>query len=259
MDSMKLNSEVAYKGRIGRLRELYCKEQLRYMGACYKKISEDQSEYALLKGKTIYCGKNCDGCCSYTFIGATLQECEAIAYYLQSNHEIRDWFVARFPEWRESVREKGDHFLACQKAHADLVAHGSNERDDAAFDAAIENHNRQHIGCPFLDQGLCAIYEARPTNCAGFFATSPPERCQPGKDTEESLKPEFALTRIDDVVNDTSFYYKELRSPVTLYMPVAVYQILDDGYRFLQQFAGIEGIKQEALGDPEVRSIIRSL
>ncbi|RJO61841.1 MAG: hypothetical protein C4542_05395 [Dehalococcoidia bacterium] len=228
------------------------------MKACYKKIGEDQLEYVRVHGKSISCGMGCDACCRYLYIGATLQECEAIAYYLQHNEALLESFVALYPSWRESVREKGDQFKECQQRFTDMLKYGSSKPKEEAFDESIKRHNRQKICCPFLENNLCTIYETRPANCAGFFATSPPELCQPVEDEAPALKPEFTLTQIDDAVNDTSFYYKSLNHPVTLYAPVAVYHILEESYSYLNQFAGLEGIKQEALNDPEVRAIIRS-
>ncbi len=257
-DSMIINRKIAYKGQIGHLRELYCIEQLRYMKACYKKIGEDQLEHVRVNGKTISCDKGCDACCRYLYIGATLQECEAIAYYLQHNQVLLENFLSRYPSWRESVREKGDQFLECHQRFTDMLTFGSSKVREEAFDESIKRHNLQKICCPFLENNLCIIYETRPANCAGFFATSPRELCQPAEDGDLALKPEFTLTNIEDVVNDTSFYYKKLDHAVTLYTPVAVYRILEEGYSYLNQFAGLEGIKQAALNDPEVRSIIRS-
>jgi Fe-S-cluster containining protein len=255
---IKYNCKIAYRGQLGHLRELYCIEQLRYMKACYKKIGEGQLEHVLAHGKTISCGKGCDACCRYLYIGATLQECEAIAYFLQHNWALLESFITRYPRWRESVREKGDQFIECQRLFTDMLVNGSNKPKEEAFDESVKRHNHQNILCPFLENSLCIIYETRPANCAGFFATSPPELCQPVEDEVPSLKPEFTLTAIEDVLNDTSFYYKRLDHPITLYAPVAVYQILTEGYSYLNQFAGLEGIKKEAYNDPEVSAIIRS-
>ena len=105
---------------------------------------------------------------------------------------------------------------------------------------------------------MCIIYEARPANCAGFFATTSPERCAFAESEDRALKPEFALTNIEDVVSDTSFYFNSLRHPVTLYAPVAVYRILTEGYSYLNQFAGLEDIKREASNDPEIRFLMRA-
>ncbi len=253
---IQLNRQIAYRGEVGRRREIYCTEQLRYMQTCYKKIGEDQLEHVRAQGKSISCAKGCDACCRNLFVGATLQECEAIAYYLHRNEALLDRFVVRYPFWRESVRNKGDQFIECQKRFADLLALGPGKTREEAFDEAIRRHNNQNICCPFLEDSLCAIYECRPANCAGFFVTSPPALCEPVRTGEPGLNPEYTLTHIEDVVNDTTFYYQSLKHPVTLYTPVAVYRILEEGYVYLNQFAGLRGIKQAALNDPEVRAII---
>jgi Fe-S-cluster containining protein len=255
---LQLNRKIAYRGEVGRRREEYCVEQLRYMRACYKKIGEDQLEHVRAAGKTISCSKGCDACCRNLFVGATLQECEAIAYFLQQNEELLARFIANYPAWRASVRDKGDQFMECERRFADILALGPGKAREEAFDESIKLHNRQNICCPFLEDNLCAIYECRPANCAGFFVTSHPALCEPGKVGEHDIHPEYTLTHIEDVVNDTSFYYKSLECPVTLYTPVAVYRILEEGYAYLNQFAGLRGIKQEAFNDPDVRAILHN-
>jgi hypothetical protein len=102
---------------------------------------------------------------------------------------------------------------------------------------------------------MCSIYEVRPSNCAGFFVTHSPDLCRP----REYYQPKFSLTAIDDVLYDTSFYYKKLAQPYTVYMPVAVFRLLDEGYSYLARFSGLEKIMSDALADPEVREIVRTL
>ena len=41
-DILRLNREIAYLGRVGRRREEYCREQVKYMQACHSKIGQDQ-------------------------------------------------------------------------------------------------------------------------------------------------------------------------------------------------------------------------
>jgi hypothetical protein len=42
-------------------------------------------------------------------------------------------------------------------------------------------------------------------------------------------------------------------------MPVAVFRLLDEGYSYLARFSGLENIMSDALADPEVSEIVRTL
>jgi len=184
-----------------------------------------------------------------------LQECEAIAFYLSCHESLLSNFLTRYPGWRAGVWESGDLFHRCEQLYDEMLLGGSSKKRERDFQDALERHNEQRIVCPFLINDLCSIYEVRPSNCAGLFVTHSPELCHP----QGSRKPRFSLTSIDDVVNDVSFYYKTLAKPVTLYMPVAVYRLLEEGFSYLAQFPGIDKIESEAMADPEVQTILKSL
>ena len=252
-DFLQLNQNIADKGKIGRLREQYCLEQIRYMGVCHQKIGRDQLEYVRARGETISCDKGCSFCCRSLYIGATLQECEAIAYHLSHNEAVLNSFLKKYVSWREVVKQSGDLFRKGEQLFNDMLLFGADQQKEQAFEEALRHHNKQNIACPFLENDLCTIYEVRPCNCAGCFVTHPPDRCRPLSPDE----PKFNLTSIDDVVFDVSFYYKSLGQPVTLYMPVAVYHILEEGFSYLAQFPGLERLESEALNDAEIRGIIQ--
>ena len=255
VELMALNREIAYAGKIGRRREEYCREQMRYMGVCHRKIGEDQSVYVKARGETISCQSGCSYCCQTVYVGASLQECEAIAYYLAHHEPLLLEFMNTYPKWREKVRQGGDRFHDCEQFFNDMLRMGNSPEKDRAFQQVLKRHNKQGIACPFLKGDLCTIYEVRPSNCAGFFVTHARDLCRP----REYYEPKFNLTSINDVLYDTTFYYQTLAQPITLYMPVAVYRLLEEGYYFLSQFPGLEDIAAEALSDPEVQGIVRSL
>jgi Fe-S-cluster containining protein len=250
---VKENQKIAYRGKIGRRREQYCLEQIRYMGVCHKKIGQDQLDYVKARAEAISCGPVCSDCC-YVYVGASLQECEAIAYYLSHNESLLSNFLAAYPAWWGKVTQGRAVFRECEQLFVEMLQEGIDEKKDRAFQSALKRHNRQGIACPFLASNLCSIYEVRPANCAGFFVTHSPELCR----RREGYEPKFSLTSIDDVVFDISFYYKALLHPVILYMPVAVYNILDGGYSYLARFPGLKDIASEVLADPEVQAILGS-
>lgn len=253
IDFLRLNREIAYKGKIGWLREQDCLEQIRYMKVCHQKISQDQIEYARASGETISCGKGCSFCC-YLYIEASLQECEAIAYYLYHNEPVLNSFLKKYPGWREVVRQNGNLFCNCEQLFTEMLLFGADKQKEQAFKEALRRYRKQNIGCPFLENDLCLIYEVRPCNCAGLFITTSPDQCRPLNPDD----PKFNLTTIDEVVFDISFYYRNLSHPILLFMPVAVYRILEEGFSYLSQFPCLEGLEAEALNDPEIRVIVQS-
>ncbi len=255
VEPLQLNREIAYRGKIGKRREQYCLEQLRYMGVCHQKIHQDQLEYVKTHGGSITCGAGCSYCCRSVYVGASLQECEAIAYYLSHHPALLSRFLSAYPGWRARIKQGGDRFQECENQFNEMLRKGTSPEKDRSFQQILRRHNKQGVTCPFLDGDLCSIYEARPSNCAGFFVTHSPELCRP----REYYEPKFNLTSIEDVLYDTSFYHKSLTFPVTLYMPVAVFRIMEEGYSYLSQFPGLEDIAALALGDPDVKDALRSL
>lgn len=253
IDRFKLNLEIAYKGRIGRLRERFCIEQIKYINACHRQSALEQIEYAKARGETISCQKGCSFCCHF-YVEASLQECEAIVYYLYHNEKALHTFLGKYPQWRAKLRESGDLFRRCEQIFCEMLAFGSNKPREQAFEEAIRHYRQQNISCPFLDNDLCVIYEVRPYTCAGLFVTTPPELCNPLNPNE----PKFNLTITDEVMFDLSFYYKRLNQPNLMFMPVAVYEILEKSLSYLSRFSGLESLEYEVLNDPEVKEIIKS-
>ena len=255
--NIELNRAVAYKGEAGQRREEYCREQLRYMKACHTRINTDQAEYVKNLGLSISCSAGCSRCCQYLYIGATLQECEAVVYHLYSHEDLFEKFIQEYPVWRENIRQSGDLFEHCQQEYINLLIKGESRQREQAFEEAVRAHNKLGIPCPFLNDNLCSIYDVRPSNCAGFFVTTPPSECEPLDLDDLNFNLKFNLTSIEDATNDVTFYFNQLAHPVTLYMPVAAYRIIEEGFSYLSRFAGLEKLRQAATNDPEVRAVIR--
>jgi Fe-S-cluster containining protein len=93
-------------------------------------------------------------------------------------------------------------------------------RKQEAFSQAQARYARQNICCPFLEGNLCSIYEVRTYNCAGFYATTPPEWCNPSNPHEPKI---YRSKLPGEVILDLTFYHKPLRTPVFSVMPFVVY------------------------------------
>ena len=111
-DYFTINREIAYKGRIGQQRRDFCISYTRRKKKRIEEIQSAQLEAAKARGEMIACQKGCCFCCSM-YVEATIQECEAIVYYLYQDESVLKGFLHRYPQWRDSIRENGDLFKSC--------------------------------------------------------------------------------------------------------------------------------------------------
>lgn len=109
IDYFKLNKEIAYKGKVGRMREESCIRYIRHKQAAFKVIKQKIIEQTAAVGETITCHKGCFFCCSQ-YVGASIQECEAIVYYLYQHENLLADFLQAYPKWREDVRKNESLF-----------------------------------------------------------------------------------------------------------------------------------------------------
>jgi Fe-S-cluster containining protein len=246
---------IAYRGRIGRKRETYC---VRYIAAKTRLLQEVGKKLASAEmelGKKVTCEKGCTICCSM-YIEATIQECEAIVYFLYHHESPLASFLHAYPAWRAALREQGDIFKGRSRY---WQPQPTAEKAASLWREFTEEEDRyfaQGIPCPFLSDGLCSIYEVRPYVCASYGAVTPPEYCRCGSANEPKVVK--AIPR--GVRSDRSFYYPDqLSARVLSTMQVMVYEVLKSGLTCYSN-AGIEGLEyvdKEWLNDPEVSSIYR--
>jgi Fe-S-cluster containining protein len=266
IDFFKLNRAVAYKGRIGRMREEFSKLCLGQKQSIITQIEEKQKSIAQSKNAVISCRNGCSYCCS-AYVEATLQECEVIVFYLYNNETALSLFLQAYPQWRDKLTEAGDPFEKCQEPLSQPIEPRANLLHKKIIDEATDYYARYNIPCPFLQNQMCSIYEVRPYLCAGYYTTDPAEWCaqyfnverlqsvtpfDPAKDRSESVVPARALNY------DRSFYYKELTVPIILFMPLAVHEILYRGFVYLSNFQGLKDLFTDVMSDPDVKTTIKS-
>lgn len=252
-DYVQLSRDIAYKGKIGQMREDFCIRYIKDKQGVIRNIEKTQVEIAKSRGETVTCQKGCQFCC-VQYVDAGIQEGEAIVYHLYQNEHILNNFLRTYPAWREKVRNAGDPF---QK-----VVHHWEKTDEGKWRdkktvqgglAELYRHTMASILCPFLDNSLCSIYEVRPYTCVGCFATTPAELCQPLNRNKAKI-----YTAVPpDVFDDTSFYYRNLEHPVQSFMPVMVYQILTYGLIGMPELPGLENLPHEFMNDPEIRPVLQ--
>jgi Fe-S-cluster containining protein len=259
MDIFEINKEIAYKGQVGVQRKVFCSGYITRKRTILDEMTQAQRKEAQAKGERITCAKGCFSCC-LLHVEATIQECEAIVYYLYQNEDALNSFLKNYPRWRNRIRESGDIFKELGELSREIFAfqfeHGEIGADyvlrkQEAFSQAQARYARQKICCPFLDGNLCSIYAVRPYNCAGFYATTPLEWCNPSNPHEPKV---YRSKLPGEVILDLAFYHKPLRTPVFTFMPLAVYEILSGGYGYLSTIPGFENLEYEFMADPEVRT-----
>lgn len=248
-DYIALNKAIAYKGKIGKMREDFCIHNVDIKKELITFIEKDLTDKVVARGETITCHKGCSYCCSQ-FVGVPLEEVETIVYYLYSHETVLNNFVKSYPIWRAKVRESEAVYNRVLETFNMLFSDGRTETNLQAYNEASISYLKLNIPCPFLDKNTCSIYEVRPYACASVVAITPGEWCSPANDN-------ICEVRMSNIVPKHVPYFREPSRMVLLPTPLGVYEILAGGFLWLSDLPGLKGLDNEVMTDPEVRPIIR--
>lgn len=246
---------IAYKGRLGKRREEYCRRYLAAKSGLLREIVKTLASSESRTGKKITCEKGCSICCSM-YIEASLQECEGIVYYLYHHEDALVSFLKAYPAWRAALRARGDIFKGRSRfwePQEDAEKAASLWRE---FTEEEDRYYAQGIPCPFLSDSLCLIYEARPFVCASYGANTPADYCQSGSPEQ----PTVVKAIPEGVRADRSFYSPaQLPGRVLSTMQVMVYEILKSGVTCFSKagIKGLEDLEEQCFSDPEVMAVYR--
>jgi Fe-S-cluster containining protein len=120
-------------------------------------------------GQTIQCKPHCSHCCHQ--MPANVSTIELIAIY----HQVQQrGLLGRF--MRRSIRLEevwAGVFDRCGDAPE------GTEEVDHFREIVLKGFLTLKHPCPFLEDGLCAIYDCRPLSCRMHFSISPPHWCNP--------------------------------------------------------------------------------
>ena len=90
--------------------------------------------------------------------------------------------------------------------------------------------------------------------CVSYTSVSPKDNCKPGSTNEPIIIRAFKK----DCFSDLSFYYGKLENPIVSFMPMLVYEILQNGtYHLSSSSIGLDNLDKEFCSDPDVISILR--
>ena len=259
IDLLRLNRTIAYKGRFGQQREEFCIRYMKHKHAQNEEIMSRLTNYATLEGETITCHIGCSFCCVEQ-IQASLQECEAIVYYLYKHERALKAFLRQFPQWHCEVSKHEAIIEKLAQLFNKMVQTEFSEESRRAYVQEGTVYARLNIPCPFLNDNKCLIYEVRPYVCANLIATTPAEWCNPTNSNRNKSKIILALPETaNEVPLEVPFYYKIPHHIEAVSMPLMVYGILRGGFLYLSKLTGSDSLKAEALNDHEVKAIIQKL
>ncbi len=251
IDYLALNRAIAYKGKIGKMREDFCRQYIARKQTGLKEIEQDQADKVAAMGETITCRKGCATCCTQ-YIQGTLQECEAIVYYLYQHEAVLADFLRAYPVWRAKLRENEAVFRNIKDVIARNCIEGFTEENERDYQDANTRFLLLSIPCPFLNNGSCSIHAVRPWACAKPVATTPSEWCHPSTNVKNDV-PNVYVSRLTPVEMPL---YRDAGALNLLLVHLGVYEILEGGYMWLSDIPGLKGLDKEALNDPEVKEIL---
>ena len=254
LSTLDLSRQIAYAGDLGGERKKWCEDFIIWKTAQLDKISAEQSRTEASTGRRISCSKGCWFCCCH-HVGATLQECDAIVYWLHAHDDVRAAFLMRYHDWRNRIREHEDLF---QQVNQAITASFGKPVDPQVREALISKakaYQDLNILCPFLDLAAhtCSIYPVRPFVCAHYVVVSPSENCK----CSSGIDPTVLLGTSTPELQPP--YFRGPKDGV-VFSPAAllVHEILNGGFIYINDLPGFAGLEQEAFSDPEIRALVRN-
>jgi Fe-S-cluster containining protein len=142
---------------------------MRRLGEEAERLEERRAVQA---GRSISCRMGCAACCRM-LVPLSPPEAFALKEYVDSLPADRRHQIARrLTETKDHLKEHGllDQLSA--------VAEGTETHSDDEFEPLNRAYYALRMPCPFLEQEMCSIYEARPAACRELLVTSPAEWCQ---------------------------------------------------------------------------------
>jgi Fe-S-cluster containining protein len=247
----ELNKLIAYEGRVGGERKEWCEGFISWKTDQLEKITAGQKQIETSTGNHISCSKGCWFCCSQ-LVSASLQECDAIVYWLYQHDDVRKAFLSRYPNWRKCVRDHEDLFQQANHAGSVAFSQPNDDRAREVFMQKAEAYGRLNILCPFLDQGSCSIYPVRPFACAGHIVVSPQEHCKPSIDNAP-----VPLLGAPFPAPHPPYFYGPKDNAVYSPAPLFVYEIIHGGFIYLNDLPGLNGLENEASSDPRIHARLK--
>ncbi len=129
-------------------------------------------QHATEAGQTISCRMGCAACCRM-LVPLSAPEAFALREYVeQLPLERQTRLRHRLSEMKDCLRGEG------LWDRLNDVAEATTPVPDESLDPINRAYYALRIPCPYLENEMCSIYEARPAACRELLVTSPAELCQ---------------------------------------------------------------------------------
>ena len=127
---------------------------------------------AIEAGQTISCRMGCAACCRM-LVPLSAPEAFALREYVeQLPTDRRTHLLNRLSDRKDSLKRAG------LWDRLNDVAETTRLVPDEELDPINRAYYALRIPCPYLEDEMCSIYEARPSACRELLVTSPAELCQ---------------------------------------------------------------------------------
>ena len=134
--------------------------------------AELEIQQATETGQSISCRKGCAACCRM-LVPLSAPEAFALQEYVkQLPADRQTQLLNRLHDTKDRMKQVG-----LWDRMSD-VAEASKQVSDEELDPINQSYYALRIPCPYLENELCSIYEARPAACRELLVTSPAELCQ---------------------------------------------------------------------------------
>lgn len=122
--------------------------------------------------QTISCRKGCANCCRM-LVPLSAPEAFALREYIEHlPTDRRTHLLNRLSDTKDRLSREG------LWSRLNEIAEASTVVPDEELDPINRSYYALRIPCPYLENELCSIYEARPAACRELLVTSPAELCQ---------------------------------------------------------------------------------
>jgi len=137
-----------------------------------EEAAELEAQQAIEAGRMISCRKGCAACCRM-LVPLSAPEAFVLQEYVKQLPIDRQIHLNnRLSETKDRMKREG-----LWERLTD-VAEASSPVSDEELDPINQAYYTLRIPCPYLENELCSIYEARPAACRELLVTSPAELCQ---------------------------------------------------------------------------------
>jgi hypothetical protein len=252
---IRLNKVIAYKSATGRLREQFCEQYVAHKQKTIGVMVGYIQQEVAANNEVISCGRGCIECCHQVVI-ASLQECEAIVYWLYRHPDLLLNFLHNLEVWSQQVSKIDSAFKIIVESNEQALQLPQGQAMPSRLISANREYILKKIPCPFLVSGACSIYEVRPWVCATLVSVSPREWCDlsyPNTQPVKHYKPNDCLAA------ELHFYLQTKVDIPTGCLPIMVDRLLEEGYGALAEITGIADLQSTVMHDPGVLDALRRL